>query len=148
MTYDRTTIETASAVMNRALTKPVIGMFSGTAIIDTPDGLSDLNAIHTGISLLYEIADRAAATSRRPSGQTPFRTTFAGRPTGTIRMRAIVQEEERLKLYGIGLILPAEMVSHAEPMTSPSGRHYGVRFHTSKGVFEMRTAPGMRPGRR
>jgi hypothetical protein len=145
---DRATIETASAAMNAALTTPIIGMFSGTAIVDGPDGPCDLNAIHTGISLLQQIADRTASFSGRRSGETPFRVVLEGRRMGRMRLRSVVQEEDRLKLYGIGLILPDDMVVCAEPMTSGSGRHFGVRFHTTGGTLEVSTAPGMRPGRR
>lgn len=147
MTTDRHAIHTASAAANAALETPVIGMFAGTHVVDGPDGPCDVNAIHVGIALLDQIANRAAVTNRRRAGETVFAVTMDGRPAGRLRYRSIVEEETRLKLYGVGLILPDDLVACVEPMTSASGVLFGVLFRTHRTTIELRTAPGMRPGR-
>lgn len=149
MNTKQNTIVEAAAAMDRVTTKPLTGMYGEVAIRETADGPCDVNAIHRGMALLGQLAEAGAATSRRKDGQTPFRVSLNGLSYGRTRMRAIVQEEDRLKFYSNGLILPEDMVTHAEPMLSGSGRPYGVRFHTTTaGAMELTTAPGMKPGRR
>lgn len=144
---DRNTIVQAAAAMDSALGEPMIGMHADVAIADTPHGPCDLNAVHKAYALLDQIARRASHVARRRSNRIRFRATLGGRDVGTTSMGAIVQEENRVKFYGLGLIVPEDMVSQAEPMTSRCGTHYGVRIHTPDGALDLTTAPGTK-GRR
>jgi hypothetical protein len=144
---DHDTIVQAAAAMDSALDRPMIGMHADVAIAETPCGPCDLNAVHKAYALLWQIAQRTSRPGDRRPNRTPFRASFGGRTIGTTSMGAMVQEEDRLKLYGLGLILPEDMISRAEPMTSRMGTHYGVRIHTPDGALDLTTAPGMRRGR-
>lgn len=141
---DHDTIAQASAAMDHALTTPMLGMHADVAIRDTPRGPADINAIHKAYALLDQIANRTSRPGVRKPNRTHFRATLAGRPVGTTSHGAIVQEDDRLKLYGLGLYLPEDMVTHAEPMASRGGTPFGVRIHTTDGILELATFPGMK----
>lgn len=103
----------------------------------------------TGATLvLHEVARSAVATSRRTVDETPFRVTIDGKAAGSIRLRAIVNEHDRMRLCSIGTIVPEDVVTGFERIVSASGACRGVRLLTDAGAIEFETAPGMRPGRR
>ena len=99
-------------------------------------------------SILHEVARNAVLTSRLTIDETPFRVSMDGHPIGSIRLRAIVNEGDRLRLCSISRIVPEDVVTGFERIVSASGACRGVRILTDVGAIEFETAPGMRPGRR
>ncbi len=148
MTTDRATIELAAQDMDRSILDKLEGPLMKPEIVDTDQGPCNINAIHSGYALLEQIAKRSVHTNRRSMNRTIFAATLDGRPIGAMRFRSIFSEFDCLSLYGVGVILPEELVTHVEPLRSGAGTIHGVRFNTRVGVLDLRTAPGMRSGRR
>lgn len=148
MRTDIETIQNAADALNTAIGGDATGYYERVSIVDTPEGPVDVNAVHRALGLLHVIAERSATTTRDKASRTVFKATLGGRPIGETRYRAIVQEMDRVKFYSLMLIVPEDMTTHAEPITSGSGVHYGVRIHTTGGTLELTTAPGLKPRRK
>ena len=97
---------------------------------------------------LQAIARRAPRRAGARIGETVFRARIDGHELGRFRLRSVVDGSDRMSIYSIGLILPEEMVSSAEAVTSDRGRMHGVALATPDGRLELTSAPGMRPSRR
>ena len=95
--------------------------------------------------ILHDVATRRAAGGRTPYGKVVFRLTAAGSAAVRFeRMRSIVQEDDRVKLYGTGVILPDDLITSVTPLASGSGRVHGVRIETLAGVLTMTAPPFLR----
>lgn len=81
--------------------------------------------------------------------RTILRLKVDGRDQGRLRYRSVVEEDDRIKLYGARTFLLESIIASVTEMKSDAGRPFGARVATTDGqIIEITTAPGMRIRRR
>lgn len=110
----------------------------------TGHGVGEISRILGAVASAH--AHRA---EKRRASRTILRLKVAGRDQGRLRYRSVVEEDDRIKLYGARTFLLESMIASVSEMKSDAGRPFGARVATTDGqIIEITTAPGMRIGRR